>query len=45
MFSYNHNNTEQQGYANYTTIGGPKQFWDAESKSEIRFSLSHRVFD
>ena len=32
-------------FANSTTIGGLNQFWDAESGSEIRFSLSHRVFD
>ena len=32
-------------FANSTTIGGLNQFWDAESRSEIRFSLSHRVFD
>ena len=31
--------------ANCTTIGSFNQFWDAESRSEIRFSLSHRVFN
>ena len=32
-------------FANCTKIGGLNQFWDAESRSEICFSLSHRVFD
>ena len=32
-------------FANCTTIGGLNQFWDAESRSETRFSPSNRVFD
>ena len=39
------NNTEQQSFVNCAVICGLNQFWDAESGSEIRFSLSHRVFD
>ena len=37
--------TEQQGFVNCTAIGGLNQFWFAESRSEIHFSRSHRVFD
>ena len=32
-------------FANCTTIGSLNQFWDAESRSETRFSPSNRVFD
>ena len=41
----NINYTEQQGFVNCATICGLNQFWDAESKSEVRFSLLHRIFE
>ena len=43
---YDYNYTEQQGFVigsgsgSGTKIGGINQFWDAESRSEVCFSLS-----